>query len=164
MSELTAARLRELFRYDEGAGHFIRLVATNRNAPAGAIAGSFNKAGYRKMQVDSRTYQVHRLAFLYMTGEWPDRDVDHINGDPADNRWGNLRLATRHENRCNIHRARSNNKSGLIGVKRAETPGKWRADIKVDGSYRYLGTYETAEEAHQSYLRAKRQFHSFCTI
>jgi len=98
-----------------------------------------------------------------MTGFWPENQIDHINGARADNRFTNLREATNKENSENIKRARRSNKSTeVLGV---YTRGlKFRAQITHAGKIQRLGTFKTAEEAHQAYLTAKRDLHLFNTL
>jgi hypothetical protein len=83
---------------------------------------------------------------LYMTGAWPDGDVDHINGDGADNRWANLRCVTHAENLWNAKKRKDNN-SGYFGVSFARRERKWRAQIVVNKTYYSLGDHATAEGA-----------------
>lgn len=161
-SILTIERLRELLRYEPSTGDFVRLVSTSSNARAGMVAGSAKKDGYIKIRVDGRIYAAHRLAWLYMTGEWPEHHIDHVNGDSYDNRWANLRNVDRHTNLQNQWRAHKNNKTGLLGV--SVHRAGYQADIWVDGRKKYLGVYESPEDAHAAYLEAKRATHSGATI
>lgn len=86
-----------------------------------------------------------------MTGEFPEQDVDHINGDPLDNRWDNLRRASKHENlrNCSVHK---DNKAGLKGV--CVTRKRPTAQIYLNGKRTHLGTFDTVEEAHAAYCAA----------
>lgn len=164
MNTLTADRLRYLFDYDPDTGVFTRRVTVTHNARAGDVAGSPTSAGYLSIWVDGKAYLAHRLAVLYMTGEWPKSEVDHRDTNRRNNRWNNLRDATGIENATNRRKPRPNTRSGYIGVKASATPGKWRADIKVGGRYRNLGTFTSPEEAHAAYVKAKRQLHPFSTL
>lgn len=101
--------------------------------------------------IDGTRYLAHRLAFLYMTGAWPDCDVDHINLDRADNRWGNLRQATRSQNMAN-GKLRSSNTSGFKGVTWVSRLSKWRAEIVKDGRKKAIGHFATPECAHAAYM------------
>lgn len=117
------------------------------------ILGCDNGAGYLCFTLDGRRYKAHRLAWLYMTGDWPPFDVDHVNMVKSDNRFANLRLATRSQNRANTPR-RADNTSGFKGVVRGRRAGTWAAQSMKDGKRVHLGTYDTPEAAHQAYCEA----------
>lgn len=162
MSKLNSTRLRELLYYDASTGVFTRRVTTSPKAQVGAVAGGLDGKKHWVIRVDSRRYQAHRLAWLYVHGEWPTGDIDHINGDGADNRIGNLRDVTRTTNMQNQRRARVGNTTKLLGVTKKRN--KWQAYITTNGKPQYLGLFDTAEAAHAAYLQAKRQQHAGCTI
>lgn len=151
--ELTATRLRELLDYDPLSGLFTWKVTPARSVKAGTVAGSLAARGYVNIKVDGKNYKAHRLAFLYMEGEFPLVEVDHINGVPSDNRWSNLRHAERWENQGNVP-ARSDSKSGVRGVYWVKSKGKWVAQIKSAGRNYHLGYFSTVEEANACYLGA----------
>jgi hypothetical protein len=159
MEKITADRLRELVSYDQTTGNFT-WKATRRGCRPGDPVGTVLPTrqtwrSYRQVMLDRRGYLGHRLAWLYMTGEWPAQgmDIDHINGDGLDNRWSNLRLSTRAENIRNS-RAPSSNTSGFKGVSRSKRSRRWQAHIKVDGRSKHLGCFDTPEEAHAAYAVA----------
>lgn len=157
---LTQARLKELLHYDPETGIFTWLVIANNNkALVGTVAGSLNKPGYMMIGVDRKRYLAHRLAFLYMTGEWPSEQVDHINGERTDNRWCNLRAATEGENKHNIGGPPRTNTSGYLGVSWDKSRGKWRAHIYLRNVQHHLGRFTTPEAAHAAYLAAKDKLH-----
>ena len=104
-------------------------------------------------------YLAHRLAFLHVTGGWPPHHIDHRDGDPANNRWTNLRPATNAENMQNRHSVSSNNKSGRLGV--SPNGYGWMSQIRLNGKVRHLGTFATVEDAHLAYLKAKSALHPF---
>jgi hypothetical protein len=163
-TDLTAARLRELLNYDPETGIFTRRVDVHGGRyKAGDVVGNINR-GYVETSVDRQTYCAHRLAFLYMTGEWPKHYVDHRNLVRSDNRWANLREATPRLNQENKIKANAGNRSGYLGVTKQSTGHTFMAKIKSMGVERYLGNFKTAEEAHQAYLSAKRRLHEGCTI
>lgn len=162
MTELTATRLRELFHYGPFTGAFTRLQSRG-SAAAGPVRGIVHPQGYLRFNVDGKIYFAHRLAWLYVHGVWPAGHVDHINGDPADNRIINLREVTRSMNQQNQRRARADSSTGFLGV-RNYRGGRFKADIWTDGKTKHLGVFDTAEEAHQAYLQAKRELHPGCTI
>lgn len=163
MRELSANRLRDLLEYVPETGVFRwRVTTNNRSAKAGSSAGSVKGAGYVYIQIDGKSYCAHRLAVLYMTGEWPANQVDHINGCRTDNVWSNLRCVTVSGNRMNQRRARSDNRTGLLGVHVAGR--KWTASIGIAGRTRHLGTFDSPEQAHAAYVQAKRVAHATCSI
>jgi hypothetical protein len=160
---ITHERLLHLLQYDPETGWFTWRVRRNQHADVGDRAGYLSlQNGYRYMNIGGRLYLAHRLAVFYMTGEWPASDVDHQKGDRDDNRWERLRQLTRQHNAQNLQRAHCDNKSGFLGV--APMNGRHAAYIRIDGKNRYLGTYDTPEEAHDAYVAAKRQHHEGNTL
>lgn len=131
---------------------------------AGMQAGRIDSWGHRQIRVYGKRYSAHRLAFLYMTGSWPKQTVDHINGDPDDNRWPNLRDVSTKVNNQNIRRASSKSSTGLLGVSKTRNGERFTSKIQVDGRMKYLGTFDTPEEAHAAHIQAKRIHHEGCTI
>ena len=161
--EVTQKRLMELFEYDKDSGVFKRLVSNGGRWKVGSIAGTTLNSDYVKISVDGLIYVAHRLAWLYINGNMPRNDIDHINGDKRDNRLSNLRIATRSQNMQNCKHARINNKSsGLLGAYKNKK--NWCSKITLDGNQYSLGTYKTTENAHAVYLAAKRKYHEYCTI
>jgi hypothetical protein len=110
MTDLTAEILHKLFSYDVDTGIFIRIADLGIRARIGSRAGWITGDGYYSMSIKCRKYRAHRVAWLYMTGKWPPHQIDHINGDRLDNRWGNLRLATNSQNQWNSKPVRANKK------------------------------------------------------
>jgi hypothetical protein len=90
--------------------------------------------------------------------QWPEGEIDHVNGNPSDNRLENLRIANRFENMKNIKKPVTN-KSGLKGVSWHEKGNKWQAHIRCDGKNHYLGLFQTAELAHEAYKKASNRLH-----
>ena len=111
-----------------------------------------------QIRVDGAGYRAHRLAWLYMTSEWPTDVIDHINGDGTDNRWSNIRAATKGQNQCNRRMSR-NNTSGRQGVYYRQHRGSWAAEIWFNDKKQYLGTFATKEEAVAARAAAERQLH-----
>lgn len=134
---LTQDRLKELLCYDPETGVFTRKIATIK--PAGTVSGSLTSNGYIEMRCGGLRTTAHRLAFLYMTGEIPD-NVDHIDHDRTNNKWTNLRSATRSVNLRNCKK-RTDNKSGVTGVSWSKACGKWTARIKTENKYEHLGVF-----------------------
>jgi hypothetical protein len=155
--ELTAERLRDLLDYDPETGVFTNRVSRGSTARAGQMAGSrHNVLGYTYIFLCGRRYLAHRLAWLYMTGSWPSEDIDHANGEPGDDRYANLRVATASQNGMNSRRPRRNT-SGFKGVRWRKREQRWCADIRQNGRTVWLGYFETPEEAHNAYCSAARR-------
>lgn len=154
---LTQARLRELLHYNPETGVFTWL----RSGPgrrANLVAGSVEvNHGYVVIRIDYKIHKAHRLAVLWMTGAWPESEVDHENLSRADNRWKNLREATKSQNQANIRgRAVSGIKGAYIHDIRLTRP--YRSMIKVDGHKHYLGYFFTAEDAGAAYAAAAVEY------
>lgn len=159
---LTQSRLKEIYEYNPETGIFFRRPDTSRSKwwnakhegqPAGWISahGRVNDTlPYLRLRIDGKSYFQHRCAWLYMTGEWPTNEVDHVNGQGLDNRWTNLREATKTENAWNTG-IRSNNTSGFKGVSWSKDRQKWVATITVNGKFRRIGRFDTIEEARAAY-------------
>ena len=160
--DLTAERLRELLNYDADTGKFTwRVDRPGRFARAGKEAGTITIYGYRSICI-GRPRMAHRLVFLYMTGEMPQDDVDHIDGNPLNNAWSNLRDVSHRANTQNIRKARRHNKSGLLGVAtRHQKSGlAYFARIILPGGAQRIGTQrKTPTEAHEDYLAMKLLYH-----
>jgi hypothetical protein len=159
LETLTAARLREVLHYDPDTGMFTRKVARGPYC-AGEIAGTTSKKGYVSICIDGKIYKAHRLAWLYMTGKWPMPECDHENRKKSDNRWQNLRAATRQQNTQNLD-LRANSKSGRPGVGWHKASGKWLARIGVANRRIHLGVFDTIEAAANAYAAAKANLHKF---
>ena len=141
MAKLTQARLKELLHYDPSTGVFTRKIGIS-SARKGSVAGSKGTYGYLKITIDYMRYQAHCLVFLYMTGKLPEHHVDHKNHITDDNKWKNLREATRKENGMN-RTLNANNTSGFCGVSWNKPSKRWQSKIKIDGKDYSLGIYKT---------------------
>jgi hypothetical protein len=162
-NETIAANLvRSLLSYDASTGAF-RWLSQKGAANSGDAAGSRTAHGYITICLNYQRHYAHRLAWLYVTGKWPRDQIDHINGDGADNRFANLRECTNAENHQNIG-LRKDNSSGMTGVRWDRLRGKWSAQIRRDGRITPLGRHETAGQAHAAYLAAKAAAHTFQPI
>jgi len=148
---LTAQRLMELLHYEPTTGQFAWRT--------GRAAGSVHSAGYLEVRVDGNLYLCHRLAWLYVHGDWPAAQIDHINRTRTDNRIANLRECTNQLNCQNVRAHRDG--SGLLGTSWEKRRGKWQAGIGINGKRIFLGYHSTREEAHAAYLQAKRELHPF---
>lgn len=165
---LTAKRLRELIHYDPKTGVFTwRNVYRRGMKFHGKQAGSDGGGGYVRIKIGDGSYHAGRLAWLYVNGRWPRQWIDHINGNPSDNRIANLRDVSKKMNAQNRRRPYKNNTHGFLGVciQRQRGRVRWTARIHVHGEgQRYLGYFMTPESAQLAYLKAKRQLHPGCTI
>lgn len=155
---LTADYLRSLLDYSPETGEFrwkvVRRSAHGRTK-VGSVAGFVRSDGYVFIGIDGRAHMAQRLAWLYMTGEWPAGPLDHVSRNRADNRWINIRPATRSENNRNKS-LRSDNVSGTTGVSWDSRRGKWSARIRVGGKYLMLGRFDTLPDAVTARLEAER--------
>lgn len=181
--ELTINYLKACFDYNPDSGHihWKERPESHFKTPkaqkafntqyAHQIAGTFNTKGYRVIKVGGYTVYAHRLIIRIMTGEWPEC-VDHIDGDPKNNRFSNLRACTYSDNNRN-QRLHTRNKSGYPGVyyhpvynKAGEDVGFWRAQacIKRDGDHtrKNLGNFKSIEEAiaAKQYFDSQNGYHS----
>ncbi|CAB4241039.1 HNH nuclease [uncultured Caudovirales phage] len=149
---MDATKLRKEVHYDPDTGVFTQ-IKKNPGIRQGATRGNVGPNGYLRTRLYGHDYYMHRLAWLYMTGEWPT-EVDHINRDKQDNRWCNLRDVQHSLNQLNHETARLDNKVGLRGV--TKRWHRYRATVTIDGTTYSAGCYDTAEEAHAAYIAAKQ--------
>jgi hypothetical protein len=150
----TLDQIKEYLSYESDTGTFywvkdIPKRGIRPSISSGSIAGYLRPDGYVMLALLNKNYLAHRVAILFMTGEWPNGLVDHINGNPSDNRAENLRVVSHKENIRNQRRARGVYPNGK----------RFKSGLSVDGKYVHLGTFDTQEQAHQAYLEAKRQLH-----
>lgn len=161
--------LQAYLHYAPEDGVFTWKISPSDRVRAGSQAGGVKKTKAGKVRwsigIKGVQYTASRLAWLYMTGEWPENLVDHIDGDPLNQRWVNLRDINTKGNAENQRKAPGHNKvSGLLGVGWSKARQQWRANISTDGKRVHLGYFDLASDAHEAYLRAKRMLHTACTI
>ena len=161
MAGLTAERLKEVLNYDPETGVFTWAKKTCSKVTVGKVAGcvaKFTSGGpYRVIRIDRTLHLAHRLAWLYQTGHWPTHELDHINLDGLDNRFSNLRVATRAQNQRNVGLSKRNT-SGVKGVYFDKRDQKWVADIHAGRRVR-LGSFKTLEAAKLAYANAADRLH-----
>jgi len=145
VSMLTQERLKELFYYNKQFGFLVR-KKSRYSGKVGTIAGSIKPNGYAEVRIAGKYYSVHRLVFLYVNGELPPYQADHINGIRNDNRWVNLRAVSAHENQKNQKKP-SNNTSGIRGVGWIRLHNKWQSRISIDKRRVNLGYFDDFFEA-----------------
>lgn len=132
------------------------MVVWNKNFAGKRAGGMHGK--YLSVCIDLKQYYQHRLAWLMMTGDDPDQEIDHIDTDKHNNKWDNLRLATLNQQRYNAG-IRKNNTSGFKGVSWCEANQNWTAQICINYERIKLGSYATAEEAAEAYRQAAIRLH-----
>jgi hypothetical protein len=164
---LTQEYLRSILDYEPITGAFTWKPRPDRSPQwngrfAGKKTGNPNEHGALRIGIDGELYYAHQLAWIYMTGENPaPLTIDHIDCNPSNNAWQNLRLATKSEQAAN-RRKRTDNKSGYKGVYFMPNVGKWSAQTRVDGKLIYLGLFDSPEKAYLAYLdEARKRFGAY---
>lgn len=157
---ITQEILKDQLDYCKDSGVFIWKVKKGGLAQVGAIAGSIDSKGYRQIRLCRKSYLAHRLAWLYVYGEMPKSDIDHIDRNPKNNSINNLRLCTHSENHQNVG-LRSSNSSGYSGVFQVKRNLKWIAYININKKRVTLGTFETKEDAIEARKKGKEKYHTF---
>ena len=176
-NDITPEEVRKLLRYDPETGQLFwrprepSMFSPTAKRTAEHVCANWNAryanklaftarsvAGYKTGSIFNRNYYAHRVAWAIIHGSWPECEIDHINGDPSDNRLSNIRSASRAQNERNKG-FRKNNTSGFQGVSLHSQMNKWVASITVDRVQKYLGVFDTAAEAHEAYRSAAKQFH-----
>ncbi len=160
-SILTQERLKHVLSYDQETGIFTRNYDHKNGLKAGSIAGT--KMGTRKVylcvRIDRILYLCHRLAWLYVFGVYPNDIIDHVNGDGCDNRIANLRDVSNEQNVQATLRMPIHNTSGFKGVYWSKRARRWVAGISIKNKRKFIGAFNTAEEASDAYLSTKRLIH-----
>jgi hypothetical protein len=148
---LTQEQLKELLHYDPETGVFTARL-TRGAVFKGVSVGGIQKDGYIRIGISKKKYYAHRLAWFYVHGRWPSKQIDHINCQKIDNSIGNLREATASQNKINspLYRNNTCGKKGAFFV----SPGKWRALIGKDNSIIHLGYFDSADAAQAAYAAA----------
>jgi hypothetical protein len=156
LAVLTANLLHTLLDYDPETGVFKWLEHRGR-VKAGDIAGTCDH-DTSAIRINRRRYRASHLAVLWMTGKWPDGEINHRDGDGTNTRWANLKPVGRSEKLYNRGKQR-NNSAGFKGVTFHQGRGRFLAHIQAAGDRRYLGYFDTAERAHAAYCRAAHDMH-----
>ena len=144
--KITGTNLEMFLSYDPKTGTFRRNLTTGSRVRAGDIAKKLNDQGYVEIVILNTRLRGHRIAWAWMTGEWPKEDIDHINGDRSDNRFSNLRAVNRSQNLQNTG-IKKRNKSGVPGVHFCNERMKWVAQIKINKKPTVLGRFYKFEDA-----------------
>jgi hypothetical protein len=156
--DLTADYVREILAYDPDTGELTwRATKSGRRSKTAGTAGVWGNHGKRRrtITIDGVIYKAHRVIWLWMTGEWPERDIDHEDRDSLNNRWKNLRLGTKVLNSRNRSMSR-NNTSGTTGVffDKAKKTNPWRVEVWST----YIGVFPTKTAASKAARAALRDF------
>lgn len=151
--------IKDYLQYDEGTGNFIWIKSPSRKVPAGSLAGSLDKDGYKLIRFRKVNYRTGRLAWWWVYGELLHSNIfiDHINRDVSDNSIKNLRKVSCTESAWN-RGVQSNNTSGYKGV--IFSRKKWCASIMVNGKVIRLGRFSSKEDASSAYKLAVRKYHT----
>ncbi len=155
--KITQERLKEILTYDPESGSFVwKIKRRGMRARVGDLAGSVDKDGYWQISVDGHLYRAHRLAWLYMTGQWPELGIDHRDCDRTNNRWLNLREADHFQN---VFNRRGYSSSGFKGVSWDKVRQRWKSRITAHGRTYFLGYFDSAELAHLAFKSAVKSLH-----
>lgn len=154
---ITIERLKEVLCYDPNTGLFIWKISPTNKVKIGDIAGSFHTGGYLQTSIDGVKYYLHRLAWFYMTGKMP-AEIDHKNLNKADNKFDNLREATRTQNSLNT-RVKRISKTKLKNVYYEKRRSLYRVSARLNGKRHFIGYYKTEDEANEVYEKWARQNH-----
>ena len=153
-SGITAKQVRDMFSYDRVTGVFTSRGGGQGRRPVGKRLGYLTELGYGMLNIGNKAYPAHRVAWLYVYGEWPAGEVDHIDMDRANNRIANLRLVDRAQNVRNRAGANRNNKLGVRGVKRLPS-GRFQARVTKNREAMYLGVFDTVKDARDAVTEAR---------
>ena len=153
MNDITVDYLKEILNYNPDTGVFTWVKRTTRSDLLDKKAGSPHSSGYISISIHNQKKLAHRLAWLYMTGIWPINHIDHIDGNRVNNAFNNLRDVTRSENLHNVHKAKKNSKTKILGVSAHQ--GKWRMQIMINGVKVRISGFDTPEKAAEAYQKTK---------
>ena len=145
--------LKEYFKYDPDTGKLFWNKRPSNRVIVGSEVGNYNDQGYKVCRFKGKALRVHRVVWAITKGEHPSEFIDHINGDRGDNRIDNLRVVSNAENLQNMKEAK--------GYTHHKKLNKWMAQIAVNKEHKYLGIFNTKQEAHAAYLKAKKELHPF---
>lgn len=155
-STLTQSRLKEILDYDPTTGIFVWATEKRYGLKAGYPAGTQNEQGYIDIQIDKIKHKAHRLAWLYCYGEFPKKNIDHINKIRDDNAIQNLREANHSENGQNRSINKSNT-SGFRNVSYVKNYKKWCCSLRLRGKVVYRSYFDSAEEASKTVEQKRKE-------
>lgn len=155
--KLTRKLIRKFFIYDSKTGVFKNRIDRGHQEK-GKIAGWKDRQGYLVIELGKKVYRLHRLAFLYVTGKLPKYLVDHRDRDKSNNRWSNLREATKSQNGVNCKLSKKNT-SGIKGVSYDKNTGKWVVHMRINKKTKYFGEFCDINEAAKVRKKAVLEFY-----
>lgn len=156
--DLDANTLRQIVTYDEQIGHLVWQHTHGKRVRGCCVGSEGNRRGDLKVCIGGKRYFQHRLIWLYVHGVWPNGFIDHIDGDPKNNRIENLREASCTENLWNTRRSRKNT-SGYKGVSWDRKTCSWRAYVTANGKTHWLGNFQTKEAAFAARVATADKLH-----
>lgn len=160
-----AEQIGKILNYNPTTGNLYWKIPLSSKTMVGSLAGSFQKSSGRiVIRIHGKDYKAHRLAWLLTYGKWPDDMIDHIDGNPLNNKIDNLRDVSAHINQQNRKVAQKDNRLGILGVYCDKNTGKYIAKIKVNGKSKRIGSFSSIEKAEIAYIMEKRNLHEGCTI
>jgi hypothetical protein len=151
----TIARLHQLLEYNPVTGLF-RWRSPNAHQAKNWFRGNKSVRQYRRLWFDNHHYMAHVIAWALMTGDWPNKELDHRDHDQNNNCWNNLRLATHSQNGKN-RRRNSNNKTGVRGV--TVYGNRFRVQIGFHREHIHIGIFDTIEAATQARKLAEKHYY-----
>lgn len=152
---LTHEYLVTRLEYNKDTGIFIwKSVNIKNQVKIGQKAGYTSGRKYLYLELDNKTYSLHRLAWFYTYKTWPKWDIDHINGNTLDNSINNLRDVP---TRANCQNRKTHREGKLVGAHYVKTNNKWKSRIQINGKTIQIGTFNTQQEAHEAYLNRLEQ-------
>lgn len=155
MNQITAQDVREKYDYNPDTGVFVFRAGKK----AGMVCGAVHPDGYLLIAVKNKCQRAHRMAWLYVHGEYPAGEIDHINGVRDDNRIANLRVTDRRGNMQNLHGPKKNSRCSSVGVSYRPKTGQYVARIQTVGGRLYLGCFRNELDASNAYQAAKKIYH-----
>lgn len=156
--KISRKELKKVLHYNPETGIFTWRVATARKITVGDRAGTITVHNARAIRVKNILKYEHHWAFFYMTGRFPKKQVDHINGDPSDNRFCNLRLVSASQNLFNT-KIQKRNKTGVKGVWFDAPRQKYQVYVRINNRQIRLGWHDNIFDAAASAISGRLKYH-----